>query len=148
MQCWICKRQAQGYNHADIRFEATDPRHHPSDWVFCSRCCLERFNTLYHRWLNVHNGRLDASEVIMIDPTDVERAALRQSMKSLGEVAGAVGFDKPLGHYTEAEALQVVTAIVSGYIEAMGAHHAATRYPPVRGAPTPHDPLLADEIPF
>ncbi|WP_269057815.1 DUF6511 domain-containing protein, partial [Ralstonia solanacearum] len=29
------------------------------------------------------------------------------------------GFDKPLGHYTEEEALLVIEAIASAYVEAM-----------------------------
>ncbi|WP_269057816.1 DUF6511 domain-containing protein, partial [Ralstonia solanacearum] len=29
------------------------------------------------------------------------------------------GFDKPLGHYTEEEALRVIEAIVSAYVDTM-----------------------------
>jgi ABC-type transport system involved in cytochrome bd biosynthesis fused ATPase/permease subunit len=36
-----------------------------------------------------------------------------------GEAAGEIGFDKPLGHYSEAEALAVVNAIVTTYQEVM-----------------------------
>ena len=47
--------------------------------------------------------------------------------------SGEIGFDKPLGHYSEAEALQVIEAIVTGWTEAMAAHHSHAKYPPVRG---------------
>jgi len=41
--------------------------------------------------------------------------------------------DKPLGQYSEAEALQVIEAIVTGWTQAMAAHHQQAKYPPVRG---------------
>ena len=69
----------------------------------------------------------------MVDPTEFERAAMRACLKFFGEAAGEIGFDKPLGHYSEAEALQVIEAIVTGWTEAMAAHHSQAKYPPVRG---------------
>ena len=69
----------------------------------------------------------------MVDPTEFERAAMRACLKCFGEAAGEIGFDKPLGHYSEAEALQVIEAIVTGWTEAMAAHHQQAKYPPVRG---------------
>ena len=69
----------------------------------------------------------------MVDPTEFERAAMRACLKCFGEAAGEIGFDKPLGHYSEAEALQVIEAIVTGWTEAMAAHHSQAKYPPVRG---------------
>ena len=69
----------------------------------------------------------------MVDPTEFERAAMRACLKFFGEAAGEIGFDKPLGHYSEAEALQVIEAIVTGWTEAMAAHHQQAKYPPVRG---------------
>ena len=69
----------------------------------------------------------------MVDPTEFERAAMRACLKCFGEAAGEIGFDKPLGHYGEAEALQVIEAIVTGWTEAMAAHHQQAKYPPVRG---------------
>jgi hypothetical protein len=61
---------------------------------------------------------------------------------------------KPLGDYSEAEALQVIDAIVTCYTDAMVAHHEATKYPPVRGMPPTPDPTanpfadLEDDLPF
>ena len=69
----------------------------------------------------------------MVDATEFERAAMRACLKFFGEAAGEIGFDKPLGHYSEAEALQVIEAIVTGWTEAMAAHHQQAKYPPVRG---------------
>lgn len=84
----------------------------------------------------------------MLNPTEVERKAQRCCLKPFGTVAEEIGFNKPLGAYSEAEALQVIDAIVSGYTQAMVEHHEATRYPPVRGLTDPvNDPfanLFAD----
>ena len=49
----------------------------------------------------------------MIDPSDVELAAMRHCLKAFGEAAGEIGFTKPLGDYSEAEALRVIDAIVT-----------------------------------
>jgi hypothetical protein len=145
MKCWVCKRQARGYGHTDTRFKPGDRRHYVLDWVFCSHRCQNAFHTLYGNWIRVKEGRIDKTEVAMIDPSDVERAAMKQCLKSFGEAAGEIGFGKPLGDYSEAEALRIIEAIVTGYTDAMVAHHEATRYPPVRGmTPTPDPFDLSD----
>ena len=90
----------------------------------------------------------------MIDPSDIELGAMRKCLKSFGEAASEIGFDKPLGHYSEAEALQVVDAIVTCYTEAMVEHHEATKFPPVRGMVPTADPManpfadLEDDLPW
>ncbi|WP_131111609.1 DUF6511 domain-containing protein [Sulfuricystis thermophila] len=151
MKCWICKRQARGYGHADLRHPVGDARRYPMDWVFCSRRCQQAFHALYGQWRRVQEGHIDKREVAMIDPSEVERAAMRACLKAFGEAAEAIGFDKPLGAYSEAEALQVIDAIVTGYTEAMVAHHEASKYPPVRGLKDPvSDPFadLEDDLPW
>ncbi|WP_019560801.1 DUF6511 domain-containing protein [Caldimonas manganoxidans] len=151
MKCWVCKRQARGYGHADLRHPVGDARRYPIDWVFCSRRCQGAFHALYGHWLRVQEGRIDKREVAMIDPSDVERAAMRKCLKAFGAAAEAIGFDKPLGAYSEAEALEVIDAIVTGYTEAMVAHHEASKYPPVRGLKDPvSDPFadLEDDLPW
>lgn len=151
MKCWICKRQARGYGHADLRHPVGDARRYPMDWVFCSRRCQQAFHALYGQWRRVQEGYIDKREVAMIDPSEVERAAMRACLKAFGAAAEAIGFDKPLGAYSEAEALQVIDAIVTGYTEAMVAHHEASKYPPVRGLKDPvSDPFadLEDDLPW
>ena len=146
MKCWICKRQARGFGHADVRFNAGDPRRQVTDWVFCSRRCQDAFHLMYGNWRRVQDGRLDATEVAMIAPSDVERGAMRACLKAFGAVAGEIGFGKSLGDYSEAEALRVIEAIVTSYSAAMVAHHEATKYPPVRGATPAPDPLGLSEL--
>ena len=154
MKCWVCKRQARGYGHTDNRHGVGDPRRYPIDWVFCSRRCQEAFHALYGNWQRAKEGRIDKTEVAMIDPSDVELAAMRQCLKAFGSAAEAIGFAKPLGEYSEQEALQVIDAIVTQFTDAMAAHHEATKYPPVRGMPAVADPMatpfadMADDIPW
>ena len=151
MKCWVCKRQARGFGHSDLRHPVGDARRYPIDWVFCSRRCQQVFHALYGQWLRVRDGRPPLGEVAMIDPSDVELAAMKKCLKAFGEVAGEIGFAKPLGEYSEAEAMQVIDAIVTCYTEAMAEHHEATKYPPVRGLKDPvSDPFadLEDDLPW
>ena len=154
MKCWVCKRQARGYGHTDGRFKTGDPRRYVLDWVFCSRRCQDAFHALYGNWQRAKDGRIDQTEVTMIDPSDVELAAMRQCLKAFGEAAGEIGFAKPLGDYSEAEALQVIDAIVTQFTDAMAEHHEACKYPPVRGMQPVADPMatpfadMDDDIPW
>lgn len=138
MKCWVCSRQARGYGHTDNRYGTGNLRRYPIDWVFCSHRCQDAFHSMYGNWVNAHKFN---QEVEMIDASDVERAAMRQCLKAFGEAAGEIGFAKPLGDYSEAEALSVIDAIVTCYTDAMAAHHEATKFPPVRGMPPTPDPL-------
>ncbi len=109
---------------------------------------------LYGNWSRVKDGIKDKTEVAMIDPSDIELGAMKKCLKSFGEAAGEIGFEKPLGHYSESEALQVIEAIVTCYTEAMVEHHEATKFPPVRGLPATPDPLanpfadMEDDLPW
>ena len=151
MKCWVCKRQARGFGHTDNRHGVGNPRRYPIDWVFCSQRCQNVFHTMYGNWLKAKEEPIKCREVAMIDPSDVEIASMKKCLKSFGEVAGAIGFTKPLGDYSEAEALQVIDAIVTRYTEAMVEHHEETKYPPVRGMQENiHDPFadLEDDLPW
>jgi hypothetical protein len=56
----------------------------------------------------------------MVDPNAMETTAMKACLRPFGEAAGEIGFDKALGHYSEVEALTVVNAIVTTYLEVMG----------------------------
>jgi hypothetical protein len=132
----------------DGRFKIADPRRYPLDWVFCSRRCQDAFHKLYGNWTDAK--RFDR-EVAMTDPSELEIAAMRKCLKAFGEAAGEIGFDKPLGAYSEAEALRVIDAIVTCYTDAMVVAHEASKYPPMRGINAPvSDPFadLADDLPW
>ena len=129
-QCWVCHRQARGFGHSDGRFKVGDGRRYPLDWVFCSRRCQDVFHAFYGRRLRAEER---GEGVAMIDASDIERAAMRDCLKAFGSAASNIGFDKPLGAYSEQEALTVIDAIVTRYTEAMTEHHEQTRTPVVRG---------------
>jgi hypothetical protein len=137
----------------DIRHAICEEARYPIDWVFCSRRCQDAFHTLYVNWTRVKGGAKNQAEAHMFNPSDIELGAMRNCLKSFGEAAGEIGFDKPLGQYCEAEALKVIESIVTCYSNAMVEHHEATKFPPVRGmTPTP-DPMahplryLAKDLP-
>lgn len=143
MKCWVCKRQARGLGHMDGRFKIADPRRYPIDWVFCSRRCQDAFHKLYGNW---GDARQFGREVAMIDPSDLEIASMRMCLKAFGEAAGEIGFEKPLGAYSEAEALRVIDAIVTCYTEAMVVAHEESKFPPMRGISAPVSDPFADLI--
>jgi hypothetical protein len=132
MKCWICSREARGFGIIDTRYSIADPRRYPLNWVFCSKRCQDAF----HRFYNV---RVEAAskdkEQPMIDATEYELASIRRCLKAFGEAATEIGFDKPLGSYSEAEALRVCDDIVSCFVDAMAERHASTAFPAVRGLP-------------
>ncbi len=151
MKCWICAREARGFGHTAGRHRVGDPRRYPVNWVFCSRRCLDAFHRLYGAWISALANDTPA-EAAVIDATPLEQAAMRMCLRFFGEAAGAIGFDKPLGAYSEAEALAVIEAIVTGYVDEMAAQHERAKYPPVhmRGATPVSDPIadLADDLPW
>ena len=154
MKCWVCKRQARGLRHADTRHGVGNPRSYPIDWVFCSQRCQDIFHTMYGNWQQVLDGRMSLKEVAMIDPTDIELASVRKCLKAFGEAASEIGFNKPLGDYSETDALQVIDAIVTCWTDAMQEHHEKTKYPPVHGMQPAPDPMahslanLKDDLPW
>ena len=86
----------------------------------------------------------------MVDVTPLERAAMRMCLKPFGDAASAIGFDKPLGGYSEAQALAVIEAIVTAFVDAMAAHHEKSKYPPVRmpGRTPVNDPIRESAPPL
>jgi hypothetical protein len=154
VKCWVCTRQARGFGHTDNQHGIGNPRRYPIDWVFCSQRCQNVFHAMYGNWLKAKDEPGKRREVVMIDPSDIEIASMKKCLKPFGEAAGEIGFTKPLGDYSEAEALRVIDAIVTRYTEAMVEHHEATKFPPVRGMPPTPDPLanpfadLEDDLPW
>ncbi len=147
MKCWVCSRQARGYGHSENRHATGDPKRYPIDWVFCSRRCQDAFHKCYGNWSQALDQDVPA-EVAMVDITPLEQAAMRICLKPFGEAANAIGFDKPLGAYSEAEALSVIDAIVTGYVAEMAAQHELSKYPAVRmPGVTPIDDPFRDSIP-
>jgi hypothetical protein len=133
MKCWVCFRQARGFGHVDVRFKVGHPHRYPIDWVFCSQRCQACFHRLYVSGVRSLecDGRLPTEDGV-IDPSVVELAAMQQCLKPLGEAAGAIGMDRPLAGYTEGEALRLINAVVTTYVEAMVQEHERSKFPSVR----------------
>ncbi len=117
----------------DVRFKVGHPLRYPIDWVFCSQRCQACFHRLYVAGVRSleRDGRLPTEDGV-IDPSDAELAAMQQCLKPLGEAAGEIGMDRPLGSYTEHEALRLINAVVTTYVEAMVQEHERSKFPSVR----------------
>jgi len=154
VKCWVCHRQARGFGHAECRISTGRSQRYPIDWVFCSRRCQDAFHRLYGNWRSALDAVPTREGGAMQNLTDIEASAMRTCLKAFGSAADAIGFAKPLGEYSEAEALQVIDAIVTQFTDAMTEHHEASKYPPVRGMPAVADPMatpfadMDDDIPW
>ncbi len=117
----------------DLRFKVGHPKRYPIDWIFCSRRCQDCFHRLYAAGVRSleREGLLQTGGGV-IDPTEAELTAMQQCLKPLGEAASEIGMDRPLSSYTQQEALQLINAVVTTYVEAMVQEHERSKYPPVR----------------
>ena len=121
----------------DLRFKVGHPKRYPIDWIFCSRRCQDCFHRLYAAGVRSleREGALSTAADLgagVIDPTEAELAAMQQCLKPLGEAASEIGMDRPLLSYTQQEALQLINAVVTTYVEAMVQEHERSKSPSVR----------------
>jgi len=117
----------------DLRFKVGHPKRYPIDWTFCSQRCQACFHGLYAAGVRAleREGTLPTG-VGVIDPSEAELAAMQQCLKPLGEATGDIGMDRPLSSYTQQEALALINAVVTTYVETMVQEHERSKYPPVR----------------
>ena len=80
MRCAVCCRQAKGYGWFNPRLKPNDPARTSDRWVFCCRRCQDAFCHL----MNKTEGR-------MIDPSEMEIAAMQACLQPLGEYVGEIG---------------------------------------------------------
>lgn len=112
MKCIVCHRQAKGYGWFNTRRKRGDPQRYSDQWVFCSRCCQESFSKLMNK-----------TEGQMIDPSDMEIAAMRACLAPLGEYVGEIGMQRPLADYSRDEVLMLIDVVVTAYQDCMVAEH-------------------------
>jgi hypothetical protein len=55
----------------------------------------------------------------MVDPTELEQAAMAAVLVPLGEVVAEIGMDKPLKDYTRDEVLTLIEVVVTAYQDHM-----------------------------
>jgi hypothetical protein len=112
VKCAVCSRQPCGFSWFNPRLRPNDPARESDRWRFCSKRCLDAFARLMAKT----GGH-------MVDPTEMEIAALRACLRPLGEVVAEIGMQRPLADYTQAEILTVIEAVVTGYQDFMLAEH-------------------------
>ena len=67
------------------------------------------------------------------EPSDLPVGKLiRALLAGQREAAGEIGMDRPLSSYTQQEALRLINAVVTTYVEVMVQEHERSKYPPVR----------------
>jgi hypothetical protein len=112
LKCAICYRKAKGYGWFNPRLKASDPIRYSDEWVFCSRRCQDAFCLL-----------MTKTEARMIDPSDMELAAMRACLPPLGEYVGSIGMERPLADYTREEVLILIDVVVTAYQDQMIEEH-------------------------
>jgi len=112
LKCAICYRKAKGYGWFNPRLKPSDPNRYSDQWVFCSRRCQDAFCLL-----------MTKTEARMIDPSDMELAAMRACLLPLGEYVGSIGMERPLADYTREEVLTLIDVVVTAYQDQMIEEH-------------------------
>jgi hypothetical protein len=112
LKCAICYRKAKGYGWFNPRLKPSDPNRYSDEWVFCSRRCQDAFCLL-----------MTKTEARMIDPSDMELAAMRACLSPLGEYVGSIGMERPLADYTREEVLTLIDVVVTAYQDQMIEEH-------------------------
>lgn len=59
----------------------------------------------------------------MIDPSEMEIAAMRACLVPLGEYVGSIGMQRPLADYGRDEVLMLIEVVVTAYQDCMVAEH-------------------------
>jgi hypothetical protein len=104
LKCAICSREARGFGLFNPRLKRSDPRRYADRWQFCSMRCQHAFARLIER-----------TEGQMIDPTEMELAAMRAALAPLGDYVASIGMARPLADYGKAEVLRLVEVVVDAY---------------------------------
>ncbi len=112
MKCAVCHRTARGYGWFNPRVPRSNPARHNDKWVFCSRRCQDAFCKL-----------MTKTEGQMIDPSDMEIAAMQSCLGPLGEYVGSIGMHRPLADYSREEVLTLIDVVVTAYQHRMIEEH-------------------------
>nr|WP_251044294.1 MULTISPECIES: DUF6511 domain-containing protein [unclassified Lysobacter] len=139
--CWGCGRPARGFGHLDLRRRIGDPRRTPYRWTFCSTTCQNAFHQLYDTRCRSDPASLEELLPVTHPLThDAQRACL----KALTTVAESIGFDVPLNHYSQAQAIEVIESITQAYESSIRGQSNPAAYK----VALPLDGFENDSIPF
>lgn len=104
MTCAVCARQPRGFGWFNPAYPVGDPRRDTSRRRFCSMRCQAVFV-----------ARLSPTGGPMVDPTDLEKAAMAAALVPLGEYVASIGMDRPLSAYSREEALTLIEVAVTAF---------------------------------
>jgi Family of unknown function (DUF6511) len=102
LTCAICRRQSRAFGWFDRAFPVSDPRRDESRRRFCSLRCV---NLFCHR----------AARSAVVDPTELEQAAMAAALGPLGEYVASIGMDRPLADYSRDEVLTLIEVVVTAF---------------------------------
>lgn len=112
MTCAVCSREARGFGYFNSaqRLSGTKSAgcQSPERWVFCSMRCMHAFSKVMEQVTRVQ-------EDAVIDPSDLEVAAMRAALVPLGDYVATLGMDRPLADYRKDEILRLVEVVVDAY---------------------------------
>ena len=108
MTCKVCFRQSRGFGWFNPLYPLGDPRRAQSRVWFCSKHCQDLFV-----------GRLSPGGFAMVDPTELEKAAMVAALVPLGEIVAEIGMDKPLKDYSREQVLTLIEVVVTAYQDHM-----------------------------
>jgi hypothetical protein len=86
----------------------SDPQRTADRWVFCSMRCLDTFSRVMARLTGLQ-------EDAVVDPTEMEIAAMHAALAPLGDFVVSVGLDRPLADYRKEEVLRLIEVVVDAY---------------------------------
>jgi phosphopantothenate synthetase len=66
---------------------------------------------------------MNKTEGQMIDPSDMEIAAMQSCLAPLGEYVGSIDMQRPLADYSRQEVLTLIDVVVSAYQDRMLEEH-------------------------
>jgi len=116
MTCAVCSREARGFGYFNSTLHRTDPRRFLDRWVFCSMRCMDAFSTVMERLTSLQEGAV-------LDPTDLEIAAMRAALAPLGDYVASIGMERPLADYGKEEVLRLVEVVIDAYQAHMVLEH-------------------------
>ena len=108
MTCKICCRQSRGFGWFNPLYPIGDPRRDASRVWFCSKHCQDLFVQ-----------RLSPGGFVMVDPTELEQAAMAAALVPLGEIVTEIGMDKPMADYSKEQVLTLIEVVVTAYQDHM-----------------------------
>jgi hypothetical protein len=104
VKCVVCYRKAKGFGWFNSRIPREDSSRYHNEWVFCSMRCQTAFSNIMQK-----------TEGEMIDPTEMEIAAMQSCLAPLGEYVACIGMQRPLADYSREDVLRLIDVVITAY---------------------------------